>query len=39
VLGDAKSRDMALADAKARYRGRIEVLRQLDAAAKTEPMK
>lgn len=39
VLGDARSRDQALTDAKARYRGRADVLQQLDAAAKTEPMK
>jgi cytochrome c-type biogenesis protein CcmH len=38
VLGDAASRDQALADAKARYRGRAGVLQRLDAAAKTEPM-
>jgi len=39
VLGDARSRDQALADAKARYRGRADVLQQLDAAAKTESVK
>jgi cytochrome c-type biogenesis protein CcmH len=39
VLGDAPARDQALTDAKARYRGRADVLQQLDAAAKTEPMK
>lgn len=39
VLGDAAARDQALTEAKARYRGRADVLQQLDAAAKTEPMK
>jgi cytochrome c-type biogenesis protein CcmH len=39
VLGDAAARDQALTDAKARYRGRADMLQQLDAAAKTEPMK
>lgn len=39
VLGDTRSRDQALTDAKARYRGRADVLQQLDAAAKTEPMR
>jgi cytochrome c-type biogenesis protein CcmH len=38
VLGDAAARDAALTEAKARYRGRADVLQQLDAAAKTEPM-
>lgn len=39
VLGDAKSRDAALAEARIRFRSRPDVLEQLDAAAKAEPMK
>lgn len=39
VLGDVKARDAALAEAQARYKGRADVLGELDAAAKTEPMK
>ena len=39
VLGDVKARDAALDEARARYRGRAQVLDQLEAAAKTEPMK
>jgi cytochrome c-type biogenesis protein CcmH len=39
VLGDVAKRDAALASAKTRYAGRAEVLQQLDAAAKTEPMR
>ncbi|OXE36499.1 MAG: c-type cytochrome biogenesis protein CcmI [Phenylobacterium zucineum] len=39
VLGDAAARDGALAQARARYRGRIDILSQLDAASKAEAMK
>lgn len=39
VLGDTTARDAALAQAKARYRGRADILSQLDAASKTEAMK
>ncbi|HEX5378974.1 MAG TPA: c-type cytochrome biogenesis protein CcmI, partial [Phenylobacterium sp.] len=39
VLSDVKARDAALAEARARYRGRADILGQLDVAAKTEPMK
>lgn len=39
VLGDGASRDAALADARRRYGGRPDVLQQLDAASKAEPMK
>lgn len=39
VLGDVKSRDAALAEARARFRSRPDVLDQLNAAAKAEPMK
>jgi cytochrome c-type biogenesis protein CcmH len=39
VLGDAVSRDAALKDARARYAARPDILSQLEAAAKTEPMK
>jgi cytochrome c-type biogenesis protein CcmH len=38
VLGDTKARDAALRDARARYRERADVLSQLDAAAKAEPL-
>jgi cytochrome c-type biogenesis protein CcmH len=38
VLGDVKARDAALGEARARYRGRADILDQLDAAAKTEAM-
>jgi len=39
VLGDAAGRDAALAKAQARYAGRREMLDQLAAAAKAEPMR
>lgn len=39
VLGDAKKRDEALTKAKARYAGKAEILDQLEAAARTEPMR
>jgi cytochrome c-type biogenesis protein CcmH len=39
VLGDAVHRDAALKDARARYAARPDILGQLEAAAKTEPMK
>jgi len=39
VLGDAQARDSALTEARARYRGREDILTKLDAAARTEPMK
>ncbi|OYU70967.1 MAG: c-type cytochrome biogenesis protein CcmI [Alphaproteobacteria bacterium PA2] len=39
VLGDVKARDAALAQAQARYRGRADIMSQLDAASKTEAMK
>lgn len=39
VLGDSAARDAALTQAKARYRGRADVVGKLDAAARTEPMK
>ena len=39
VLGDVGQRDKALASARGRFAGRIDVLRDLEAAAKTEPMK
>ena len=39
VLGDVARRDKALASARGRFAGRIDVLRDLEAAAKTEPMK
>jgi cytochrome c-type biogenesis protein CcmH len=39
VLGDSLRRDAALAKAQARYAGRKDVLDQLGAAAKAEPMK
>lgn len=38
VLGDAGKRDAALASARTRYAGKPEVLQQLEAAAKAEPM-
>lgn len=38
VLGRAAERDQALAAARARYAGRPEVLAQLDAAAKANPV-
>ncbi|HEX2561863.1 c-type cytochrome biogenesis protein CcmI [Phenylobacterium sp.] len=38
VLGDAVSRDRALASAKARYRGRADILEALDEAAAADPM-
>ena len=38
VLGDAKSRDAALAKARARYAGKPDVLAELKAAAETPPM-
>jgi cytochrome c-type biogenesis protein CcmH len=39
VLGDQAKRDAALKDAKARYAAKPDVLRQLDEAAKAEPMR
>ena len=39
VLGDAARRDATLASARKRYAGHEDVLGQLEAAAKTEPMK
>lgn len=39
VLGDQANRDAALAQAKARYAGDPDVLKALDLAAKTEPMR
>ena len=39
VLGDTANRDAALAQARARYRGRADILSQLDAASRTEAMK
>lgn len=39
VLGETAKRDAALKDAKARYASRPDILQQLDAAAKAEPMK
>jgi cytochrome c-type biogenesis protein CcmH len=39
VLGDAKSRDATLAQAKARYAARGDVLKQLEEAARTAPMR
>jgi cytochrome c-type biogenesis protein CcmH len=39
VLGETAKRDQALTQAKARYAGKAEILDQLDAAARTEPMK
>jgi cytochrome c-type biogenesis protein CcmH len=39
VLGDAAKRDAALTNAKARYAGQADILKALDLAAKTEPMR
>lgn len=39
VLGDGAQRDAALTKAKARYAGQPDVLKALDLAAKTEPMR
>lgn len=39
VLGDGAKRDAALASARARYAANPEVLKALDLAAKTEPMR
>lgn len=39
VLGDTAKRDAALTEAKARYAGKADVLKALDLAAKTEPMR
>jgi cytochrome c-type biogenesis protein CcmH len=39
VLGDAANRDAALTKAKARYADQPDVLKALDLAAKTEPMR
>ncbi|THD79825.1 MAG: c-type cytochrome biogenesis protein CcmI [Phenylobacterium sp.] len=39
VLGQADQRDATLKSARARYAGRPDILSQLDAAAKAEPMK
>ena len=39
VLGDVKNRDAALTKAKARFADRADVLKALDLAAKTEPMR
>lgn len=39
VLGDTAKRDQALTSAKARYAGRRDILDQLEAAARAEPMK
>lgn len=39
VLGDTQKRDAALTEAKARYSGKPDVLKALDLAAKTEPMR
>ena len=39
VLGDSAKRDAALTKAKARFAGPAEVLKALDLAAKTEPMR
>ncbi len=39
VLGDVGKRDAALAAARARYAARPDILRDLDAAAKTEAMR
>ncbi|MDP3660015.1 c-type cytochrome biogenesis protein CcmI [Phenylobacterium sp.] len=38
VLGDATARDAALATARVRYAGRADVLRDLDEAARAQPM-
>lgn len=39
VLGETAKRDAALKDARARYASRPDILQQLDAASKAEPMK
>jgi cytochrome c-type biogenesis protein CcmH len=39
VLGDAAKRDATLTEAKARYAHQADVLKALDLAAKTEPMR
>lgn len=39
VLGDVAHREATLKDARARYASRPDILSQLDAAAKAEPMK
>jgi cytochrome c-type biogenesis protein CcmH len=39
VLGDAAKRDGALTQAKARYAAKPDILAQLDAAARAEPMR
>jgi cytochrome c-type biogenesis protein CcmH len=39
VLGDAAKRDAALTQAKARYAAKPDMLSQLDAAARAEPMR
>ena len=39
VLGDTAKRDAALRQAKARYAGRPDVVSDLEAAARTEPMR
>lgn len=39
VLGETAKRDAALKDARARYAARPDILQQLDAASKAEPMK
>lgn len=39
VLGDTAKRDAAYAKARARYAGRDDITRQLDDAARTEPMR
>lgn len=39
VLGETAKRDAALTEAKARYAGKADILKALDLAAKTEPMR
>lgn len=39
VLGETANRDRALAEARARYRGRADILKALDEAAAAEPMR
>jgi cytochrome c-type biogenesis protein CcmH len=39
VLGDGVKRDAALKQARVRFASRADVLRDLDAAARTEPMR
>lgn len=39
VLGETEKRDAALADAKRRFAGKAAIQAELEAAAKTEPMK